>query len=163
MTDLARSIGLPVHRHASNHHHRRHKQLRHFTGMAMPVRNSLAERMTLGQVMRRADLWVTYLAVTLMTGAGSVIFNQLGQIAQSFGAPEASSSVYVALTSVANCLGRIVSGVAADKLHGTVPRPLVLASGMAFMAAAHFMLTTGAESVLLPSFVFCGFATGAFW
>lgn len=121
---------------------------------------------TPANAVRSLELWILSGCVVPVAGCGLMTINNLGQIISSRGAAVATQDVGVALVSVANCLGRLCTGVASDALANRgFPRPLLLCLSASIACVAMLVLYTSATSIpfCLIGVVLAGFSYGMLW
>lgn len=103
--------------------------------------------------------------VVVCVGGGTLISVNLGQMAAARGNSGASAAC-ASLFSVAQCIGRVSTGLVSDSAvrHGFA-RPWVLAGAAGFMAIAQLLLGFAPPTMgfLLLGLVVAGVAFGAFW
>ncbi len=128
-------------------------------------------------LLREFDFWAIFLFNGLCSGTGLAYINNLGTLTRSLAGPMAPRQVaahqatLVSLLSVANCLGRLVSGGASDFFLHRAPRrvrfPRVwwqLMTAAAFLAsqvaASRATAVAGVRGLVLPTLL-TGFAHGS--
>ena len=115
-------------------------------------------------------LWTT----TVLVGAGTVMTNNAGQMVESLGFPAAVTPASLALFSVAQAFGRVMTGSVSEAalnwnthsfgIDNGIPRPffLVVASLIGFLA--HFLLGLArTEFVFVVGATLAGLAFGCVW
>ncbi|CAK0850981.1 unnamed protein product [Prorocentrum cordatum] len=81
----------------------------------------------------------------------------------ALGGGESMRAILVSLVSVANCLGRVLFGVAPDALAVGAPRALFLAANLVLMGCAQLLLSLGSLPSLVAGAALAGFSYGGFW
>jgi len=115
-------------------------------------------------------LWTT----TILVGAGTVMTNNAGQMVEALGFPPAVTSASLALFSVAQAVGRVLTGSVSEAalnwnthsfgIDNGIPRPffLVVASLVGFLS--HFLLGLAhSEFVFVVGATLAGLAFGCVW
>jgi len=115
-------------------------------------------------------LWTT----TVLVGAGTVMTNNAGQMVESLGFPAAVTPASLALFSVAQAFGRVMTGSVSEAalnwnthsfgIDNGIPRPffLVVASVIGFLA--HFLLGLArTQFVFVVGATLAGLAFGCVW
>ncbi|KAH8055633.1 hypothetical protein JL722_7972 [Aureococcus anophagefferens] len=83
-----------------------------------------------------ADFWLLWFVCFAVCGSGTVVMNNLTQIAKAAGIATKGATVLVALLSISNCLCRVAAGYASDRTAARgVPRSALLAAVSVAMAA----------------------------
>lgn len=110
---------------------------------------------------------VDMLLLTVVTacGAGGMMtaIDNIGQIGQSLGYPQRSTSVSVSLISVCNYLGRVAVALGSDKVVARyrLPRPLALTATMVLSCVGHLLIAFGCDPRAASAII--GFCIGAYW
>ncbi|KAJ8604333.1 hypothetical protein CTAYLR_002505 [Chrysophaeum taylorii] len=118
------------------------------------------------RAVREPTLWLLFVSVLPIAGAGLATINNLGQIMSARGAATGTQDVAVTMVSVANCLGRLAAGRLSDALSRRgLPRTglLVLTSAIACVAMLELYATGTSISLALVGVVAIGGAYGMLW
>jgi MFS family permease len=110
----------------------------------------------------RLDFWLLFVALTLGTGAGLMIINNLAQISRATG-PEGHEKVgvVVSLFSIGSACGRLGFGIFTDLYEKQISRLSVLTIMLVLMAAANVGLSFGSFDVLCVFVPCLGLTFGA--
>ncbi|XP_062115933.1 protein NUCLEAR FUSION DEFECTIVE 4-like [Humulus lupulus] len=121
------------------------------------------ENFTLTQALIKADFWLIVTSMILAAGSGLTIFNNLGQITQSLGYTD--SSIYVAMISIWNFLGRVGGGYLSEIITRdfAYPRPLAMAIAEAIMSFGFFYYAMGWPGQIYVVSLLVGLCYGSHW
>uniref|UniRef100_A0A7S3K327 Nodulin-like domain-containing protein n=1 Tax=Aureoumbra lagunensis TaxID=44058 RepID=A0A7S3K327_9STRA len=118
------------------------------------------------QALRRIELWLALAAIVPSAGQGLMVINNAGQILAARNATSATQSVAVALISVANCLGRLGTGFAADRI-ATYGKPRTALLVLTALVGCFAMLVLYISRVniggALLGVIIAGASYGALW
>ena len=137
---------------------------------------------SLCEALRGLRLWLLLFILFAQTGGGLVVINNLPQIAIALDPSAASgTAVFVSLLSVANCLGRMTTGLLSSLLSSQMRSSPRLASGcpppfagcpppqwllllnVLLMGGAQLYLAFASYSMLFIGVLFVGYPFGAIW
>ncbi|KAJ1458645.1 major facilitator superfamily domain-containing protein [Pelagophyceae sp. CCMP2097] len=117
------------------------------------------------ETLRRPEYWLDMCATFPAAGMGLLVINNLAQIMSARGASTATQKVAVSLVSVANCLGRLLTGRLADavvKRH--LPRPVLLAvANLGGCAAMALMYASEGVGAAFCGILIAGLFYGMLW
>lgn len=129
MIEVAGVVG-PLHPHGEN------AAVTGASVAAAPVRPhaAAAPGSTLVSALLSLDYWLVFVTLLIGCGAGLSVINNVGSLAQSLSCVgsgqclseecgEATGTLLVTLSSIANCTGRMAGGVASDGLKAHLHRP----------------------------------------
>ena len=113
--------------------------------------------LNLAQMLQTPSAWLMLWVTTILVGSGTYKTNNMGEMVDSLGFPDAVTPAALALFSVAQALARVVTGVFSEATlhwkvdsccidHG-VPRPFYLVVASATAALTHFMLALSTGQV----------------
>ena len=109
-----------------------------------------------------ADFWLLWFVCFAVCGSGTVVMNNLTQIAKAAGIATRGATVLVALLSISNCLCRVAAGYASDRTaERGVPRSALLAAVSVAMAGAHLLGLPASKGSVYVLSVLSGGAYGA--
>ncbi|KAG0465104.1 hypothetical protein HPP92_019268 [Vanilla planifolia] len=120
------------------------------------------EEVSLGSMLQKLDFWLYFFSYMFGATLGLVFLNNLGQIAESRGFSHVSS--LVSLSSSMGFFGRLMPSLLdyyVAKREGMISRPGFMATMMAPMAAAFFMLLKSSHLILYISTAIIGACSGA--
>lgn len=129
---------------------------------ARAARKTSAEEIPAGKMLRRGDFWFFYLWAIVLSAAGLALVSQAGGIAREIGASVSPAQIAttVGLISIANGLGRVISGGLFDRLGRRLSMLLVcfcfLLTGLLLTVA----LKTGSYALMTVGFITGGLAYG---
>ncbi|XP_074582244.1 protein NUCLEAR FUSION DEFECTIVE 4-like [Curcuma longa] len=116
------------------------------------------------QILRKVDFWLYFFSYLFSATLGLVFLNNLGQIAESRGLPREETSTLVSLSSSFGFFGRLFPFLIdyySSKRSCVISRPASMASLMAPMAVAFFVLANPTRLSLYMSTAVIGAFTGA--
>ncbi|KAF4395131.1 hypothetical protein G4B88_018001 [Cannabis sativa] len=121
------------------------------------------ENFTLAQVLMKADFLLIVTSMILAAGSGLTIFNNLGQITQSLGYND--SSIYVAMISIWNFLGRVGGGYLSEIITRdfAYPRPLAMSIAQVIMSFGFFYYAMGWPGKIYVVSLLVGLCYGSHW
>ncbi|KAK7242056.1 nodulin-like protein [Aureococcus anophagefferens] len=126
-------------------------------GGVAPVRSATAL-----EAYGSADFWLLWFVCFAVCGSGTVVMNNLTQIAKAAGIATRGATVLVALLSISNCLCRVAAGYASDRTAARgVPRSALLAAVSVAMAGAHLLGLPASKGSVYVLSVLSGGAYGA--
>lgn len=132
-----------------------------------PNATSAFEEFSPTQALQSVRLWLMLAVVLPVSGCGLMTINNLAQIMAARGAQESTRDAAVALVSVANCLGRLLTGIASDKLisDGGIPRPTLLCVSASLASLSMLVLYSTGTSVHLGllGVILAGASYGMLW
>ncbi|KAK9818432.1 hypothetical protein WJX72_012528 [[Myrmecia] bisecta] len=118
------------------------------------------------QCLASLDFYLLWLVNGIGSGAGLTLLNNIAEqvIALTGDGPRTSSSVFVSVFSIANCIGRIISGFVPDHLMRTywLPRTVALILLTAIMTLASFLNAFASLKLLSLGALLTGMAFGGF-
>lgn len=129
--------------------------------------------LNLQEMLQTPSAWLMLWTTIILVGSGTYKTNNMGEMVESLGFPKALNPATLAIFSVSQCIGRVVTGILSEAalkypiaLYGTrgVPRPffLVISSAIAFVS--HLMLAYAtSQSAFVVSCTFSGLAFGMAW
>lgn len=118
---------------------------------------------TLVTAMLSLDFWLFFGILVVGTGAGLTVINNVSSLTQSLGGSQSVGDLLVTLTSIANCVGRMVGGILSDSFAKRLHRPGWLAINIALMTVAQIALALSPLQFIYPGVLLSGFCYGAFW
>ncbi|XP_042381759.1 protein NUCLEAR FUSION DEFECTIVE 4-like isoform X1 [Zingiber officinale] len=116
------------------------------------------------QILRKVDFWLYFSSYLFSATLGLVFLNNLGQIAESRGLPREETSTLVSLSSSFGFFGRLFPFLIdyySSKRRYVISRPASMATLMAPMAVAFFVLANPTRLSLYMSTAVIGAFTGA--
>ncbi|KAF4377821.1 hypothetical protein G4B88_031487 [Cannabis sativa] len=121
------------------------------------------ENFTLAQALMKADFLLIVTSMILAAGSGLTIFNNLGQITQSLGYND--SSIYVAMISIWNFLGRVGGGYLSEIITRdfAYPRPLAMSIAQVIMSFGFFYYAMGWPGKIYAVSLLVGLCYGSHW
>ena len=121
----------------------------------------------LSQMLTTPSAWFLLWTCTIVVGGGTVETNNLGQMTESLRLPESVTPAALALFSVAQSFGRVLTGsVSEAALHSSyyTPRPVFLIAACAVGILAHLILSAAtAQAPFLIGIMLSGMAFGMVW
>ena len=126
------------------------------------------------QMLQTPSAWLLLWTSTILVGSGTYKTNNMGEMVESLGFPEAVTPAALALFSVAQASARVVTGVVSEAalkwktqsccIHNGVPRPffLVIASGIALLSHLMLAVSTGQTAFVIACTI-SGLAFGMTW
>eukprot|EP00744_Colponema_vietnamica_P018156 GILI01025589.1.p1 GENE.GILI01025589.1~~GILI01025589.1.p1 ORF type:complete len:520 (+),score=75.50 GILI01025589.1:102-1661(+) len=112
-------------------------------------------------LIKNTDYIVLWVALGLVMGAGLMLISNLSFLAQSNRLDENQTLWLVSGFSYTNCLGRVLAGLAADKLSRSFSRPFFILVATVVMFCVQLLLAFQEESYLYPASVIGGLVYGA--
>lgn len=110
------------------------------------------------------DYFLLLVIMFVGCGTGLAVINNIGSIVHALDGDAGSQATFVALLSVANCLGRIVFGACSDMYAARFKRPFWLALSCISSAISIAILAAGKSfSVLWVAVPWAGVSYGGFW
>ncbi|EFJ06898.1 hypothetical protein SELMODRAFT_134679 [Selaginella moellendorffii] len=121
------------------------------------------EDFTLRQALVKADFLLMFFALFCGAGSGVTAIDNLGQMGQAQGYPNAH--IFVSMMSIWNFLGRVGGGFVSEWVvrDYAYPRPLVLAGAQLVMAVGHFFYAMAWPASLYIGSLLVGLGYGAHW
>lgn len=129
----------------------------------------------LQEMLQTPSAWLMLWTTVILVGSGTYKTNNMGEMVEALGFPKALNPATLAIFSVSQCFGRIVTGIVSEaalkwhvgfcgiETHG-IARPLflVIASAIAFFS--HLMLAYATSQIaFVLSCTFSGLAFGMVW
>ncbi|CAM8922476.1 unnamed protein product [Rhodiola kirilowii] len=123
------------------------------------------EDYTILQALFSVDMLILFIATTCGVGGTLTAIDNLGQIGNSLGYPQRSTTTFVSLVSIWNYLGRAVAGFASEHLltKYKFPRPLMLTLVLLISTSGHLLIAFAVPNALYFASVIIGFCFGAQW
>lgn len=110
------------------------------------------------------DYFLLLVIMFVGCGTGLTVINNVGSIVNALHGDDTDQATFVALLSVANCLGRIVFGACSDMFAARFKRPFWLALSCLSSAGAIATMAAGKSlSILWVAVPWAGFSYGGFW
>ncbi|CAM8992289.1 unnamed protein product [Rhodiola kirilowii] len=121
------------------------------------------EDFTLMQALIKADFWLIFVSLTLGSGSGLTVIDNLGQMSQSLGYD--NTHIFVSMISIWNFLGRIGGGYFSEIIvrDFAYPRPVAMAVAQALMAVGHVFFAMGWPGAMHIGTLLIGLGYGAHW
>jgi hypothetical protein len=134
----------------------------------------VTENKNLYQMLQASSAWLMLWTSTILVGGGTVETNNMGQMVESLGFAPVVTSASLALFSVAQSAGRVLTGAISESalnwntrscgINNGVPRPFFLVVGSIAGVIAHTILAVSTDQA---TFVFgialSGLAFGSVW
>jgi len=134
------------------------------------TRSRLPEQpnLSLAQMLRTSPAWFMLWTCTILAGAGTMITNNLGQMAEALRFPPSTATAALALFSAAQATGRVVTGSVSERaLHNPalrLPRPVFLIASSIAACISHLILAMAtSEAPFVIGVTLSGFAFGMIW
>ena len=138
--------------------------------------SSIGERRdkNLFQMLRTPSAWMMLWTTTILAGGGTVETNNLGQMVESLGFSDVVTPATLALFSVAQSGGRIITGAASESaltfetnrccIDKGVPRPFFFVAASLAAIVAHTILAVATDQVsFVIGITLSGVAFGMIW
>ncbi|WCJ36271.1 Major facilitator superfamily protein [Euphorbia peplus] len=121
------------------------------------------EDFTLMQALVKADFLLMFFSLTLASGSGLTIIDNLGQICESLGYTD--TSIFVSMISIWNFLGRVGGGYFSEAVirNFAYPRPVAMAVVQVIMAIGLFYYAMGWPGEIYVVSILIGLGYGAHW
>ena len=128
----------------------------------------ISEDLTTVKMVQTLPAFLLFWTCSILIGAGTVITNHAGQMAESLSLPPSAASSSLALFSAAQALARVITGslseIALQNRSMSVPRPAFFVIASFAGAVAHSMLATATtEYEFVFGNVLAGLAFGMVW
>lgn len=116
------------------------------------------EECSASQTLMRVNFWLTIFALASGLGAGLMLINNIGQIAQAYGG---DGTAFVTIIAACNAGGRMFFGWASDALRSKLSAPDLIALCGAMIALSHLLMGLGSDlSVVYVGCVLTGTGFG---
>jgi MFS family permease len=123
--------------------------------------------LTLRQMLSTLPAWLMLWTCTILAGGGTMMTNNLGQMAESLGLDPSTAPAALALFSAAQATGRVVTGSMSESaLHSSyrTPRPLFLTLASCATLLSHLLLAVAtSEHWFVIGVTLSGFSFGMIW
>ena len=113
----------------------------------------------LSESIKSWRFWSVYFMFLIMMGTGLMVIDNINAIAESIG--EYPSNFFVTLVSLANGIGRFVTGILSDKVASFVSKTTLLWIFCLLMCLAQFLFSFGSTTLLYPCLLSVGFIFGS--
>eukprot|EP01027_Heterolobosea_sp_BB2_P025624 GEZU01039325.1.p1 GENE.GEZU01039325.1~~GEZU01039325.1.p1 ORF type:complete len:652 (-),score=133.05 GEZU01039325.1:81-2036(-) len=112
------------------------------------------------QIIRKVDFWVMFAIYFCGAGSGLTVFNNLGTLVFSLGGTDGIKDYLVMTIAVANCMGRLLSGIISDKTSRWLARPWIIVSALVLMALSQVFLAFSNLAMLYAAVSMIGLIYG---
>lgn len=142
--------------------------------LPVPRQNDKSDERNLFQMMQSSSAWLLLWTCTVLVGGGTVETNNLGQMVESLGFSSIVTPAALALFSVAQSGGRVITGAASEAalqydterccVDRGVPRPFFFVVASAAGVVAHTILALATDEVsFVIGITLSGVAFGMVW
>ena len=123
-----------------------------------------SQDLNLAQMLQTSSAWLMLWTTTILVGAGTVLTNNMGQMVESLGFPDTVTAASLALFSVAQAMGRVMTGSVSEAMIKYTPRPLFLVFASVLGFVSHGLLGVAtSEIVFVAGATLAGIAFGMVW
>eukprot|EP01018_Ginkgo_biloba_P039355 Gb_04760 [translate_table: standard] len=120
---------------------------------------------TIPQALVSVDMLIIFVATTCGVGSTLTAIDNMGQIGKALGYTPVNITTFVALISIWNFLGRVISGFLSEILlqKYRFPRPLMLSIILAIACIGHIFIAFALPGSLYVASIIIGLCFGAQW
>ena len=109
--------------------------------------NESAKDFTTREMMRRSSFWRAFICIVFLAAVGNTVISFAKDLAISLGAADSLSTSLVGLLSIANGLGRIITGIIFDKMGRK--KSMVIANLVTIAAAVMLLVSVSTGSLVI--------------
>ena len=158
---IPKPVSLPLHLD-DNDNNKRTEEAKEAAAVVTPPSSKYTNEATGWRLLLRYDFYLLWSLFAIGAGAGLLVINQLGEIVFSLtDGDENMKNIMVAVFSIANCVGRIGSGLISDKFESRINRTVWILLVLGITCVSHGVFGVYQNQyVLLPVVLASGLGYG---